>query len=289
MKSLLKFNGIAIGYVRGPGSQAQILCSKKNFAERFLITPKIAYLINLDRRQDRWDEFAVKASKFDIPVERFSAVEGLELPKNELRLPPPVTACWMSHQKVAREFLNGEATHCLVLEDDVDLNQKAIFGLEELWKRNLQHVDLLQIGFCVHHNRLSNRVKHSTQVLLVTILNRLRLLNLELVRRIFRLLYGYDFRRIKQLSQPVAAMTFELGTHAYVMSREFARTIISFNYPVYLPADLAMMELAKTGKFEAFRLIKPLINQNDSPSSISNASLNALEAEIAQANRSWES
>ena len=84
-------------------------------------------------------------------------------------------------------------------------------------------------------------------------------------------------------------MTFELGTHAYIMSSKFAHAVLSFNYPVYLPADLAMMELTKTKKYNVFRLNRSLIDQSDSPSSISNASSNVLEKEIARLTSSWDS
>ena len=245
-----------------------------------MIPEKVAYLINLDRRPDRWNEFVEKSSMLDIPILRFSAVEGLDLLENELRLPPPVAACWISHQEVAREFLRSKAEHCLVLEDDVDLDQDTISRLENLWEKNLVDIDLLQIGFCVHHNRLANRILYSIQYCIVNFLNRLRLLNLLVFRRILKSFYGYEFQRISCLAQPVAVMTFELGTHAYVMSRNFANTVVSFNNPVYLPADLAMIELVKTNDFRAFRLNKSLVSQNDSPSAISNASSNTLEKEI---------
>ena len=248
---------------------------------------KVAHLINLDRRPDRWLEFVGKSKELELPISRFSAVDGLEISKSELRLPPSVAACWMSHQAVAREFLETGADYCLVLEDDIDLNHKSIAGLKELWEKSLQNIDLLQIGFCVSHDRLSNRVVHSIQYRIVELLHQSRLLKLATFRRILKSVYGYEFFTLNQLNQPVAVLTFELGTHAYIMSSKFAHAILSFNFPVYLPADLAMMELTKTHNYKVFRLNKSLINQSDSPSSISNASSNALEYEIARLISSW--
>jgi GR25 family glycosyltransferase involved in LPS biosynthesis len=193
----------------------------------------------------------------------------------------------MSHQAVAREFLETGADYCLVLEDDIDLNHKSIAGLKDLWEKSFQNIDLLQIGFCVSHDRLSNRVVHSIQYRIVGLLHQFRLLKLATFRRILKSVYGYEFLTLSQLNQPVAVLTFELGTHAYIMSSKFAHAILSFNFPVYLPADLAMMELTKTHKYKVFRLNKSLINQSDSPSSISNASSNALEYEIARLISSW--
>jgi GR25 family glycosyltransferase involved in LPS biosynthesis len=257
--------------------------------ERILTSRKVAYLINLDRRSDRWQDFARKLSELDLPISRFSAVDGLEILKTELRLPSSVAACWMSHQAVAREFIKSGAEHCLVLEDDVDLSHESISGLKNLWQWNLHGIDLLQIGFCASQNKLSNRSIYGRQFRLVDLLYRSKLLNTKFFQLVLKLIYGYGFRGLKQLSLPVAVMTFELGTHAYIMSAKFADAVQSFNHPVYLPADLAMMELTKTGHFNVFRLSKSLINQSDSPSSISNASLNALENEIAQLSKNRSS
>jgi GR25 family glycosyltransferase involved in LPS biosynthesis len=242
---------------------------------------KVAFLINLDRRPDRWLEFNQSSSSLDIPIERFSAVDGLDLPKSELRTPSPVAACWMSHQEVAREFLEGEAEYCLVLEDDLALTKDSISALNQFWKQNFQNFDLLQIGFCVSNNQLSNRVFYNRQRHIVNILRKFELLSSPLTQRLLQNVYGYKICNLEKLNLSAAVNTFELGTHAYLISRRFAEMMVSFNRPVYLPADLAMMEIVKTGEFQSFRLIRSLIDQSASPSSISNASANSLEMKIS--------
>ena len=243
---------------------------------------KIAFLINLDRRPDRWFEFNANSSSLEIPIERFSAVDGQDLSKSELRTPPPVAACWMSHQNVAQKFLESEAEYCLVLEDDLALTKDSISALNQLWKKKFQDFDLLQIGFCVSNNKLSKRVVYSRQRHIVNLLWRFKLLSTPLTQRLFKNIYGYKISYSGKLNLPVALNTFELGTHAYLISRRFAEMVVSFNRPVYLPADLAMMEIVKTGNFQSLRLIRSLINQSASPSSISNASANSLEMKISE-------
>jgi GR25 family glycosyltransferase involved in LPS biosynthesis len=184
------------------------------------------------------------------------------------------------HQGVAKAFLESDAEHCLVLEDDVHLTEAATNALNQIWEKSFQGIDLLQIGFCIHNNRLSKRSSYRLQVRLIGLVKACKMLNFSLVQKLLSSLYGYRFFFLEQVSQPVAQNTFELGTHAYVISRDFAEAIVQFNNPVYLPADLALMELANTEKFECFRLINSLVDQNDSPSSIANASANSLEKEI---------
>lgn len=240
----------------------------------------ITFLINLDKRTDRWTDFLKNSSELHFPTLRFSAVTAESLSLSELRLPSTVAACWKSHQGVAKAFLESDAEHCLVLEDDVHLTHAAIEALNQIWEKSFQGIDLFQVGFCVHNNRLSNRSSYRLQSRLIGLVRSFRMLNFSLTRKILSAFYGYEFLFHEQISQTVAQNTFELGTHAYVMSRNFAEAIVEFNDPVYLPADLALMELANTKKFNSLRLVTSLVDQTDSPSSIANASTNSLEKEI---------
>ncbi len=243
---------------------------------------KVAFLINLDRRPDRWVEFTEKSSALEIPIERFSAIDGQVLAKSELRSPAPIAACWMSHQEVARKFLESDAEYCLILEDDLDLTQQSSRSLNEIWKKDFRNIDLLQVGFCIHRNRLANRVLHSIQVALIKSLSTLKLLPFSIVQRMLVFLYGYRFVDLKQINAPAAVRTFELGTHTYFISRKFALAMIGFNNPVYLPADIALMELSKNENYNSFRLIVSLIGQSNSPTSINNSAWNPFEELINQ-------
>ncbi len=241
---------------------------------------KIAFLINLNRRQDRWLAFKKNSVNLNFEVRRFTAVDALELKITDLCSPPPVAACWMSHQEVAKKFLSTYATHCLVLEDDVEFSEESKKMLNSIWRQDLTGIDLLQIGFCVHENRLANRSYYSLQVIFIRLLSAFKILHIRNTQKLLNLLYGYSFEKKQALGFETASMTFELGTHAYVMSRDFAKALVEFNRPVYLPADLAMMELVCSRKFQACRALKNSVTQSTSPSSIANSSYNALEKTI---------
>lgn len=242
---------------------------------------QLAYLINLDRRPDRWNDFRASSSNLMFKVERISAVDANNLPLGELRLPAAVAACWMSHQKVAKALLASTAQHCLVLEDDVLLSDEGVKSLNRIMESDLTGIDLLQVGFCVHSNRLANRRSCRLQINLVKFLNLFHLLGNGFAIKMLDSIYGTRFIMLNQISQLATKETFELGTHAYLFSRKFAEAITEFNNPVYLPADLAIIELVRTGEFASYRLLTSALGQSDSPSSISNAARNALELEIA--------
>jgi GR25 family glycosyltransferase involved in LPS biosynthesis len=231
---------------------------------------KISYLINLDERPDRWDQFRESSSTLAFPVERFSAIEANSIDSQSSKLPPPVEACWRSHQEIAKLLLESSARHCLIFEDDVLLNQKSLNELNKAWSFDFKGIDVLQIGFCVHSNRLADRSSYSNQRRLVKLLSKFGLLQWRSTRKFLKRLYGYDFTKLPKAGVLVATSTFELGTHAYVISRKFAESMLEFNSPTYLPADLALIELARTGHFASFRLLESLVAQSNSPSSISN-------------------
>lgn len=241
---------------------------------------EVAFLINLDERTDRWSTFLDNSPKLDFPVVRYSAISSKSIKSSQLRIPAPVAACWKSHQGVAEAFLKTGAEHCLILEDDVELSNSAISGLNKLWRKNLGSIDLLQIGFCVHNNKLANRTDYRVQKMLLKMVCVSNLIRLRLAQLFLRFLFGYNFSYLSQLAQPVAINAFELGTHAYVVSRSFAEIMLQFNNPVHVPADLALIELAHSGKYRGYRLITSLVNQSDSASSIGGASNSPMDKEL---------
>lgn len=81
------------------------------------------YCINLDRRTDRWEECQKIFSKFNLEVERFSAIDGN---KENYNLGYPYDnelAGAISHTKVIELAMELKLKNILILEDDVDFIQ----------------------------------------------------------------------------------------------------------------------------------------------------------------------
>ena len=275
------FNNIVIVFRYGLDARDLYLCLEMLTVPAVETKQHLAYLINLERRSDRWSDFCAVSTNLKFNVERFSAIDGKNLSHDELRLPAPVAACWSSHQEIAKILLGTSSSHCLVLEDDVKLSTEGIDSLNQIMDSDLTGIDLLQVGFCVHNNKLADRTKYRLQVNLVKGLHLTNNLKTGFIRKILRRVYGTEFVMLNPISLLAAKDSFELGTHAYIFSRKFALALTEFNSPAYLHADLALIELAQTGKFASFRLLANLLSQSDSPSSIQNASRNPLESEIA--------
>jgi len=89
------------------------------------------FVINLDRRPDRWAEFQVKSKEIPFSrLERYPAVDGTQLIStaqlqrifdgNDYNMRQGMVGCAMSHLKLCVEFLETDEPAICVLEDDVD-------------------------------------------------------------------------------------------------------------------------------------------------------------------------
>jgi GR25 family glycosyltransferase involved in LPS biosynthesis len=118
------------------------------------------YVVNLDRREDRWDQFTNNDSSVSfLNYERFSAVDGKNLKwsrqlgrifeENDYNWRRGLIGCALSHIKLWIELLNSEYDAFLVLEDDVDFvpdfERKLYHAYNEIKETDW---DLLYLG---HH------------------------------------------------------------------------------------------------------------------------------------------
>ena len=53
--------------------------------------------------------------------------------------------------------------------------------------------------------------------------------------------------------QLLVADSFEAGTHAYICNRAMAKRLVTFNNPVILAADLALIQVARSKQSKCFR------------------------------------
>lgn len=85
------------------------------------------YVINLARRPDRLAFMEAQLAKLQLPFIRVDAVDGLGnddigYPADHSRLSKGEYACYLSHVKAWKLFIDSGAERCLVLEDDVYLS-----------------------------------------------------------------------------------------------------------------------------------------------------------------------
>lgn len=91
------------------------------------------YCINLDRRPDRWAMANIQFKKHGLDVERFSAVDGNEIPaKESLTLKPGLYGCTASHFLLIQRAKYLRLPMVMVFEDDVVLHDNFNFILNEI-------------------------------------------------------------------------------------------------------------------------------------------------------------
>jgi hypothetical protein len=118
--------------------------SPKNFISSYFDN---IYCINLDRRKDRWDRVKKEFDRFDLNVERFSAIDGgsfdsVNISKSNLGKIENNAAlsCLLSHYYVIKDAKLKGYSRILIFEDDVFLSH----DFEENIK-NISNIDWMMM------------------------------------------------------------------------------------------------------------------------------------------------
>jgi len=225
------------------------------------------YLINLDLRTDRLKD--VGRNLGNLKLIRISAVEGSQLPRSEHFVDSNVAACWLSHQKAFRSFLETKHTHCVIFEDDAVGRKNFLPYLSKVQKTDLSSIDFLQLGFLTYRGRLDDGRIYLFQKIFDS-----QLYFLWLSQLIFRKLTP---RTKNQMKLAIKVGDVQAGSHAYIISRRLAKDLLEFNNPVFLATDLVFMKLNTSPQYSIFRKIISIVNQTDSPSSIKKIDVSTWE------------
>ena len=123
------------------------------------------YIVNLDRRPDRWEKFVSNSKELNfLKYERFSAVDGSKIESttqlqrifnnNDYNMKVGMVGCFMSHVKLYIDLIESDCEAYCILEDDIefcpDFKNKFLNVCEQLKKTNW---DLFYLG---HHFRNKN-------------------------------------------------------------------------------------------------------------------------------------
>lgn len=185
-------------------------------------------VINLERRQDRREHIdAMLEQEGDTVPWRFvRAVDGAEIDMGigaGNLVDSRTAACWASHQKCFREFLQSSNDFLLILEDDAVLRPPSgrLRTEVESWIRIMRDLELavFQVGF-VESDSLFQKLKDG-------------------LWKTFR-----DFDVVKKKFPAVAKHSFLPGTHGYLVSRGGAKALLSLSGPIWLAADALLMNFA---------------------------------------------
>jgi len=173
------------------------------------------YIINLDRAKDRWDIISNKFSATQMNVVRVQAIDGKDLsyPYPDYapwqyffyygRIATPYSvACCLSHIKVLRIFLETDAKHAMICEDDVYPIPELGEVIEDAMRYS-DHWDMLRL----------NGIKPTR---------------------------GINFARLSHGYQLCCDLKTASGLGARIVNRYAAETILKKQVPVKLAHDVAL-------------------------------------------------
>lgn len=203
-------------------------------------------------------------TKIPFPITKIAGVSPQMLDVNrQAFLDPPVEACFESHMRALRKFIDSGEEFALILEDDflvpdslssVDLDLVKIFNF-----------DFLQIGF------LRTTIFQSISISNKNFFD----LFYKFGATLIRLRLSPQFLKMKHLFQEQIGVPRKIvlsdirpGAHAYVVSRKFALAMQHINSPVFLSVDGLYIALGQMKLFKMGRLRTNLVKQSGSSSSI---------------------
>ena len=113
------------------------------------------YVINLDRRKDRYEKIKYKLDKLNIKFERFSAIDGNNIKDDEYDFSRFIQgygmlenkyalACLRSHVEIIKDAKSKGYKRILILEDDVLISSNIKAYLQRI--RNIDNWKLLYLG-----------------------------------------------------------------------------------------------------------------------------------------------
>ena len=174
------------------------------------------YIVNLKQNIKRRESIISEVKKLKIKnYKLIDAVDGNKLSTEELnnltyknkknlnpwstKLTSTQIGCSLSHIKIYRDFINSEYKYALILEDDAIFLRKITYELENFILKNL---------------------KFKKQIVLLSEIK-------EYFSKPIDKIENYEFVNI----------TNAFFTHSYIINKEAAKSLISFNYPVRTVAD----------------------------------------------------
>jgi GR25 family glycosyltransferase involved in LPS biosynthesis len=212
-----------------------------------------SYVINLTRRPDRLKSVTERFHRVGLALTPFVAVDAEDLPptsESDL-VTRGIRACWRSHEKLLELIADGDDEVALILEDDVvpSLSVEWTLLAERIGPAMLmRQIDFLQLGFVSWQFGMTRP---------------------GALEKFRRTLYRESTSTVLlDVNRSVVLGSALSGTHAYAVSREFARRVSGINDPCWTGADGLYMRISSMsgtdGLFPTMARLKKSIAEQDS-------------------------
>ena len=223
------------------------------------------YVINIDESTDRLAHFKAMNIRFGREFIKVAAVTPENSDLSQVKfVSKSVAACWYSHLKVYSSFLDSHYDFAFIQEDDSLLKNLDLAHYTDFMQNH--QIDFLQIGF------LSGTMGRRTEIYGRNFLHAF-LLTVKFFAKRLSVLNWINkkpiVREIHLENPQLVPADVRAGTHAYIISRHFARNVKGLNDPIFLAADDFYMALSRMRSFSMYRLFKSKSKQGSWKSTIS--------------------
>jgi GR25 family glycosyltransferase involved in LPS biosynthesis len=114
------------------------------------------YVINLEKRPDKWDTVQLNFSETDLKLNRWNGVDGKNIseetiqkittPKCNMICSYGMIGCWLSHFGIWNNIVKNNETNVLVLEDDAYPIDNFNNLIKKLWPQVPNDWDIIYLG-----------------------------------------------------------------------------------------------------------------------------------------------
>ena len=223
------------------------------------------YVINLEKRTDRWKSSINESVKHNLELTRVDAIVADSIDVSEcIYMPAGVVATWKSHQAAFREFLSTSDPFCLILEDDFVIPRMTL-NFSIALREGYTGFDFIQVGFLI-----TSRIEYFDFKFqnIFDIFKKILSLNFFPLSKIKYFANKLTVSEQKNVPFHLVLNDIRAGGHGYIISRRFAEAGLEMNKPVFFSTDGVFMALGKSRNFKMARFRKSLINQTNSPTSV---------------------
>jgi GR25 family glycosyltransferase involved in LPS biosynthesis len=207
------------------------------------------FVINLEEQSERLAQFNSTMKVQDIKYERFNAIKGANILKDE-RLTDycntfctdGMKGCALSHRSIWEYMIENDLQNVFIFEDDAIIDENFSRDFQHVWNHLPKDYDIVYFGclFGCSDNSVTNSV--------------------------FKKVSGIDAEEINEFVQ---SSNGSVGTHAYMISLEGAKKFI--NKPINFHIDTQILAWIKTYNYTAYAVNNNMVETSQNNSSLSDS------------------
>jgi glycosyl transferase family 25 len=207
------------------------------------------FVINLEEQSERLAQFDTHMKAQEIKYERFNAIKGKNVLKDE-RLTDycntfctdGMKGCALSHRSIWEYMVEHNLQNVFIFEDDAVIDKNFSRDFQHVWNHLPKDYDIVYFGclFGCSDNSVTNSV--------------------------FKKVAGIDTEEINEFVQ---SSNGSVGTHAYMISLEGAKKFI--NKPINFHIDTQILAWIKTYNYTAYSVNTNMVETSQSNSSLSDS------------------